>query len=119
MDDVESVLLSLKEQALAATKRGDGEFYRGYVADDAVAIVPVGVFDKAGIVAAMSAPGGGFQSTSITDTRVKVLNDDTGIVTYVAEFPGRGSVFVTTVYVRRDGQWQGVLYQQTPLRAQA
>ena len=26
-----------------------------------------------------------------------------------------GQVIVTTVYARRNGAWQGVLYQQTPL----
>ena len=35
-------------------------------------------------------------------------------MTYRAELAS-GQVFVSTVYARRDGVWQGVLYQQTPL----
>jgi hypothetical protein len=120
MDDVAATLLWLKDRALEATKRRDGEFYLGYLADDATAIVPVGVFDKAAIVAAMSAPGGGFASSAVVDTRVTVLGRDAGVVTYVATFPDPAGgadrdVFVTTVYARRNGEWKGVLYQQTPL----
>jgi uncharacterized protein (TIGR02246 family) len=120
MDDDVSALLTLKDQALDATKRGDGDFYRGYLADDAVAVVPAGVFGKDAIVGAMSAPAGRFSSSSVTDTRVTVLGPDTGLVTYVATFPDPSGgpdtrVFVTTVYLRRDGAWKGVLYQQTPM----
>jgi uncharacterized protein (TIGR02246 family) len=121
VDDVAATLLALKDQALDATKRHDGAFYRDYLADDATAIVPVGVFGKEAVVAAMSTPGGGFQATSISDTQARVLGPDIGLVTYVATFPAPDggpdtAVFVTTLYQRRDGTWKGVLYQQTPLR---
>ena len=46
MIDVSAELLELKNQALAATKAADGDFYRGYLHDDAIAITPYGVFDK-------------------------------------------------------------------------
>ena len=114
MDDVEATLRSLKDQALAATKERDQDFYRGYLADDAIAVLPAGVFDKAAVVAALGAPRVPFQSSAIEDTRVMVLGPDTGIVTYRATL-GDQVVFVTTVYALRDGVWQGVLYQQTPL----
>jgi Domain of unknown function (DUF4440) len=124
MDDVAATLRSLKDRALAATRERDQDFYRGYLADDAMAVLPVGIFDKPAVVAALGAPTVPFQGASIDDTRVWVLGPDTGIVTYTASFPvagaaeaGARSVFVTTVYARRGGQWQGVLYQQTPLDA--
>ena len=91
MDEVEATLLSLKDQALTATRERDQDFYRGYLADDAVAVLPAGVFDKTAVVAALGAPQVPFQSSKIEDTRVVVLGPDTGIVTY------------------------RVLYQQTPL----
>jgi hypothetical protein len=116
MDEVEATLLSLKEQVLAATRDRDQDFYRGYLADDAIAVLPAGVFDKAAVVAAVGAPQVPFQASKIEDTRVKVLSPDTGIVTYRATLAS-GVVFVTTVYARRNGTWQGVLYQQTPLTA--
>jgi len=45
-ENVEAQLLRLKEQALEATKRKDGAFYRNYLADDAIAVVPFGIFNK-------------------------------------------------------------------------
>jgi hypothetical protein len=112
-------LLALKEAALAASARRDGEFYRGYLADGARAITPAGVATRAQVVDA--ARVGDFRSVTVTDTRVDVLCDDVGLVTYRATFarPGGGTVDVltTTVYRREAGAWKGVLYQQTPLSA--
>jgi hypothetical protein len=112
-------LLRLKEAALAASARGDGEFYDGYLADGARAITPAGVATKAQVVAA--ARVGGFRSRKVDDTRVDLLCDDIGLVTYRATFDdkdgGTVDVVTTTVYRREGGVWKGVLYQQTPLAA--
>lgn len=114
MEQIEATLLGLKDQALAATRDRDQDFYRGYLADDAIAVLPAGVFDKAAVVAALGAARVPFQSSKVENTQVIVLNPDAGVVTYRAELAS-GQVFVTTVYARRNGVWQGVLYQQTPL----
>lgn len=106
MDDVAAQLLELKDDALAATKAADGDFYRGYLHDDAMAITPYGVFGKEAIVAQMSAPRSSFASDAIDDTRAFVLSDDSGLVTYRATFPPAEPggdprvVFVTTAYKR-------------------
>ena len=117
---IEAKLLALKDAALAATKRADGAFYRGYLADDAVAVVPAGIFDKEQVVSAM-AQGSAFRSRNVQDVRATALSPESGLVTYRATFEGRdgklSEVFVTTVYERREGVWQGILYQQTPLVA--
>jgi hypothetical protein len=114
MEDIEATLRRLKDEALAATQDRDQNFYRGYLADDAVAILPAGVFDKTAVVAALGSPHVPFQSSKIDDTQIMVLSPGAGVVTYRATLAS-GQVFVTTVYARRDGVWQGVLYQQTPL----
>jgi len=121
MVDVAAELLELKTAALAATTAADGEFYRGYLHDDALAITPYGVFDKEAIVAQMSSPQSSFASDAIDDTRAVVLTDDSGVVTYRATYPPNAPgekprvVFVTTVYKRFADGWKGLLYQQTPL----
>lgn len=123
MTDIAGELLALKDQALAATKAADGDFYRGYLQDDAVAITPYGVFDKEAIVVQMSSPQWSFASEAVDDTRAIVLSEDSGVVTYRATYPpaepgGKPRVvFVTTVYQRGPGGWKGLLYQQTPLLA--
>ena len=123
MVDVTAELLELKTQALAATKAADGDFYRGYLHDDAIAITPYGVFDKEAVVAQMSSPRSSFASDAIDDTRAFVLTDDSGLVTYRATYPPAEQggkprvVFVTTVYKRYADGWKGLFYQQTPLLA--
>jgi hypothetical protein len=44
----------LKERALEATKNADANFYQNYLDDNAIAIVPFGIFDKRAIVQQMS-----------------------------------------------------------------
>lgn len=115
-DAIEAELLQLKEDALAATRARDAEFYRQYLAEDAIAVLPFGVMGKEAIVRAVEHSA--FQSTGLSDTRVVVLGPDAGVVTYHATFVRDGkslTAFVTTVYQRRAGKWQGVLYQQSLL----
>lgn len=120
MENIGNILLSLKEQAVEATKNRNGQFYRNYLADHAVAVVPFGIFDKESIVKQMSGDSP-FQSLGIEDTRVIVLTQESGIVTYKAIYKSENgekkkfSVFVTTVYAKINDEWKGVFYQQTPI----
>lgn len=121
MENVQEILLALKDQALEATKNNDGEFYRNYLADDAVAIVPFGVFNKEAIVKQMASSESQFKSVKIEDTQAIVLTPESGVVTYKATFEAAQvanqlTAYVTTIYTKRDGKWQGVFYQQTPMR---
>ncbi|HTE12024.1 MAG TPA: nuclear transport factor 2 family protein [Chitinophagaceae bacterium] len=121
MEDIKSILLSLKEKALEATKNADAEFYEDYLADNAVAIVPIGVFDKKRIVEQMGSKNSPFKSSKIEDTKAIVLTPESGIVTYKATYqkPDKSEyqVFVTTVYSKINNTWKGVFYQQTPVIA--
>lgn len=116
MSHIEEQLLRLKSEALEATKRRDGAFYDRYLAADAIAITPYGVFGKEAIVAQMSSPGSAFASTGTDDVRAFVLSDASGVVTYRAHYPS-GDVMVTTAYRLGAGGWKGVVYQQTPVPA--
>jgi hypothetical protein len=117
--EVRSILLSLKEQALEATKKADAIFYEDYLDDNAIAVVPGGTFDKKAIVRQMGSGDSSFKSTRIDDTKAIVLTPESGIVTYKATFEKKDKttfeVFVTTVYAKIKGHWKGVFYQQTPI----
>ena len=119
MEDVKSVLLLLKEQALEATKNADANFYENYLDDSAIAIVPIGIFDKKAIVQQMGSANSQFKSSQIDDTKAIVLTPESGIVTYKATYIKADQtsfeVFVTTVYSKINGVWKGVFYQQTPI----
>ena len=119
MEDIKAILLSLKEKALEATNNSDGKFYEDYLSDNAVAIVPIGVFDKKAIIEQMSSKYSQFKSSKIEDTKAIVLTPESGIVTYKATYQKQDKseyiVFVTTVYAKLDNAWKGIIYQQTPL----
>ena len=115
---IETILLQLKDAALAATRDQNAGFFEVYLADDAVAVTPGGLIAKPEIIAAVGAQGASFKSSAIDDVRAFALGADSGVVTYRARFENpRRSVFVTTVYAKRDNAWRGVFYQQTPLAA--
>lgn len=119
MEDIKSTLLSLKEQALEATKNADAKFYEDYLDDNAIAIVPIGVFDKKAIVEQMGSKNSQFKSSKIEDTKAIVLTPESGVVTYKATYQKKDKsnyeVFVTTVYAKINGIWKGIFYQQTPI----
>ena len=121
--DVVSELSKLKEEALTASAHNDRKFYAGYLADDAVAILPVGMAGKQQVLDSMVGDKAPFSALRIENEKITPLGDDTGLVTYVAVYPSDGGgerkVAATTVYQRRNGKWQGVLYQQTPLQTKA
>jgi ketosteroid isomerase-like protein len=123
MENIKDTLLSLKEKALEATKNADAGFYQDYLADNAVAVVPIGVLNKEAIVEQMGSENSSFQSSKIEDVRVTELTPESGIVTYKATFdsrpediPAPAEVYVTTVYAKINGKWKGVFYQQTPVK---
>ncbi len=119
MENVEAILLDLKEQALRATKNADAAFYQNYLAESAMAIVPFGVFDKNAIVQQMSSARSAFKSIAIDDTKAIVLSPESGLVIYKATYEREDKttfqVFVTTAYSKINGIWKGVFYQQTPV----
>jgi hypothetical protein len=115
-DAIVEHLRDLKAGALRATRERDVAYYDGYLADDAIAILPYGIFDKAAVLRQVAGPRPGFRATSTEDEQVSVHSSDCGTVRYVAVYPDRRAV-VTTVFVRRDGVWRAVLYQQTVLGA--
>jgi hypothetical protein len=119
VDSVISILLSLKEQALEATKNADAAFYENYLDDSALAIVPAGIFKKEDIVKQMGSGHSQFKSTGIDDTQAIVLTPESGIVTYRAIYEkgdkSTFEVFVTTVYAKIKDTWKGIFYQQTPM----
>jgi len=118
VNSIEKELLALKAGAIRATAEADAAFYKNYLTDDAIGVTPMGVFNKSEILKAM-AGGQAFKSSKIENSHAKVLAADTGLVTYEATFERPGSepslLFVSTLYQRRNGEWKGIFYQQTPL----
>ena len=113
-DAVAEKLLRMKEGARRATRENDVAYYDGYMADDGLGIFPYGTFDKAAVLAQVARPQPSFRSLDIEDESVAVLSEDCGVVYYTALYPDR-RVRISTLFLRRDGEWRAVLYQQTVL----
>ena len=104
------------DEALA---RGTGDDYRARLTDDAAVVLPqMGVLGREACAAAVEAsPGPGWGAIAIEDARLVELGDDAAAVAY--RFAGeRGGnryvAWMSSVYVRRDGDWKLALHQQTP-----
>jgi hypothetical protein len=117
-DDIERELRALKEGALRATRERDVAYYDGYMSEDAVGIFPYGTLDKAAVLAQVSQPQPSFRALAIEDERVSVLSEECGVVFYTAVYADRRAA-VSTLFLRRNGEWHAVLYQQTVLESRA
>jgi len=100
--------------------RGDAEFYRDNLTDDAVMVFPdpVGIMDRDATVAAI-AGGARWQDVALEDVRVITIADDVAILVYRAVATRAGAddpyrTLASSTYVRRDGRWRLAVHQQTP-----
>jgi hypothetical protein len=115
----------VRDQLLAIEKSfwrssGDADFYRTHVADEGKFVLSMGVVDKSDVVTAMSeaAP---WKSFDINDVSVIPIGDD--VVGLIYEASGQREAGadeyranILSVY-RKNGDWELILHQQTPLDA--
>jgi hypothetical protein len=113
-------ILDLEHQAKEASLRRDAEFSQRTLADDYVAITPLGqVTTKQETIGARRSGQLRYEAMNITDMVVRVYGD-TAVVTARADVKGHqlgedfsGPYRYTRVWVRRSGHWQTVSYQAT------
>jgi ketosteroid isomerase-like protein len=113
-------IVELERQSKDAAIRRDAAFSERILADDYVAISPLGqVTTKGQSVAARKNAQLHYDSMEISEMVVRVYGN-TAIVTARADVKGKdlgedfsGPYRFTRVWVRRNGQWQTVSYQAT------
>ncbi|MGA2919552.1 MAG: nuclear transport factor 2 family protein [Candidatus Sulfotelmatobacter sp.] len=113
-------IVDMERQSKEASLRRDSEFSLRTLADDYVAITPLGqVTTKADTISARRSGQLRYEAMNITDMVVRVYGD-TAVVTARADVKGHqlgedfsGPYRYTRVWVRRNGQWQTVSYQAT------
>jgi hypothetical protein len=116
-------ILDLERQSKDAAVHRDAEFSQRTLADDYVAITPLGqVITKSDTVAARKSGQLRYDSIEISDVVVRVYGN-TAVVTARADVKGRdlgeefnGPYRFTRIWVRRNGQWLAVSYQATVTR---
>jgi ketosteroid isomerase-like protein len=113
-------IVDMERQAKEASLRRDVDFSQRTLADDYVAITPLGqVTTKQDSVSARKSGQLRYETINVTDMVVRVYGD-TAIVTARADVKGHqlgedfsGPYRYTRVWVRRSGHWQTVSYQAT------
>ena len=113
-------IVDMERQTKEATLHRDAEFPMRTLADDYVAITPLGqVTTKQEALSARRSGQLRYESMNITDMVVR-LYGDTAVVTARADVKGHklgedfsGPYRYTRVWVRRNGHWQTVSYQAT------
>jgi len=122
-EEVVREIVDLERQAKDAALHRDAAFSERTLADDYVAITPLGqVISKAETVAARRTAQLRYDAIEVSDMIVR-LYGNTAIVTARAEVKGTelgeefsGPYRFTRVWVRRNGHWLTVSYQATVTR---
>lgn len=113
-------IIEMERQAKEASLHRDAEFSQRSLADDYVAITPLGqVTTKQDTVSARKSGQLRYEAINVTDMVVRIYGD-TAVVTARADVKGHqlgedfsGPYRYTRVWVRRTGHWQAVSYQAT------
>ena len=116
-------IVDLERQAKEAAMHRDASFSERTLADDYVAITPLGqIVSKADTIAARKTSQIKYEMIDISDMTVR-LYGNTAIVTARADVKGTelgeefsGPYRFTRVWVRRNGHWLTVSYQATVTR---
>jgi hypothetical protein len=113
-------IVDMERQSKEASLRRDSDFSVKILAEDYVAITPLGqVTTKQETISARRSGQLRYEAMNITDMVVRVYGE-TAVVTARADVKGHqlgedfsGPYRYTRVWVRRNGQWQTVSYQAT------
>ena len=113
-------VMDMERQAREASLHRDPDFSQRTLADDYVAITPLGqVTTKKDSISARKSGQLRYDSIDVTDMVVRIYGD-TAVVTARADVKGHqlgedfsGPYRYTRVWVRRAGHWQAVSYQAT------
>jgi ketosteroid isomerase-like protein len=113
-------IIEMERQAREASLHRDADFSQKTLADDYVAITPLGqVTTKQDTVAARKSGQLRYDTINVSDMVVRIYGD-TAVVTARADVKGHqlgedfsGPYRYTRVWIRRTGRWQAVSYQAT------
>jgi hypothetical protein len=112
-------LIKLEKQSWVAWQKHDTRFYQRFLSDDHVEVGFAGPGGKANVIKGVES-GCTVKSYDTKGYKVTQLGPDTALVTYWASQdtlcggqPVPSPVWVSSLYVRRKGQWLNAVYQQS------
>jgi hypothetical protein len=120
---LEATLTQLERDSWVAWQNHDGGFFDRFLADDHVEVHGPGVTTgKGGVVAHVASDACVVSSYRLDQFRFTRFNERTALLTYRAEqdtncqgFHVPSPVWVSSLFVRRKGEWRNALYVHTPI----
>jgi ketosteroid isomerase-like protein len=121
---VEDQIKKMEKDRAAAVVKGDVATLEGLTSDDYILINANGqLSDKATTMNNIKTGNIKLTANEVSDLKVRVYGN-TAVVTGKSDAKGtiggrelKGPVMFTRVYVKRNGKWQSVAFQQTPIVA--
>ena len=117
---LKEALVKLEKQSWEAWKNRDGKFYQDFLSNDHVELGSRGPFGKSTVVNFVGSPACQVKSYGVDHFELTTFDANTALLTYHAaqETTCSGKavpspVWVSSLYVKRDGRWLNALYQQT------
>ena len=118
---LKETLTNLEKQSWEAWKNRDGKFFQGFLSDDHVEVGFGGPTDKKNVVSFVGSPVCTVKSYTVDNFNLTEFGPDTALLTYHAAQdttcngkPVPSPVWVSSLFVKRDGHWLNAMYQQTP-----
>lgn len=116
-------IIALDRQIWEAIKTKNWDAFAAHLADDAITVNDMGVYDKKQTVEALSKME--LSDYTLSDTRVVKLDHDAAVLTYAANakanYEGKAVPDAasrdTTVFVKRGGKWLAAFHQETAVQA--
>lgn len=121
-DTADATLIDLEKNSWQAWKNRDADFYKTFLSDDHVEISAGGVSNKLDVLETVASPICQVKNFQLEQFKLTKLADGVALLTYRAmqETLCRGRplptpVWVSSLYVLRQGRWVNAAYQQTPV----
>lgn len=124
-EDLKAKLVAIEKSLWEGWKNKDAKPFEKNIAEDSVTINVQGISSgKAQIIKDITTSDCDVKSFSLADVVVHHLAKDAAMLTYKAAQDATckgqkvpGEVYVSAVYVNKDGSWKSTSYQETPVPA--
>ncbi len=120
---VRATVTALEKESWAAWQAHDGGFFRRTLSEDHLDLHDTGTIGKDQVVAGVASGACIVKTYDVGDMRFTRVSEDTAMLVYRASQDTHcgpaavpSPVWVTSLYVKRDGRWLNLLYEQTPIR---
>jgi len=113
MEDLLTALFDIERRAWRAADTRDAEFYREYLAPEALVVSPRGILDREEILRDLVENPNEFPEYAIMDEKVVPLGEEGAVLAYTVSFGGQ-IFYVSTAYTRKGDRWRAAFHQRTP-----